>query len=53
MILTSFQVKNKLEKVQFFQDNFLVSNIGIKVILNIYFLIFNNIDKLFVKKKVI
>lgn len=49
MILASFQVKNKLKTARFFQKIFLVTNINIIVILNMFFLALNNADILFIK----
>lgn len=42
MVLASFQVENKFEKICFFQKIFLLTNINAKVVLKIYFLIFSN-----------
>lgn len=51
MVLTNIQVKNMLEKARFFQRTFLVANISVSVILNMLFLIFGNINILFIEWK--
>ena len=53
MIIATFQVIDKLGKAWFFQETFLLANISIKVILEMLFLIFNNIDVQFAKKDLI
>ena len=42
IVLANFQVKNKLGKARFLQKMFLLTNISMKVILRISFLILNN-----------
>lgn len=44
MVLTSFQVKDKLKKARFFQKTFLLTNTSVEVILGMPFLILNNVD---------
>ena len=44
MVLASFQVEDKLEKAQFFQETFLVVDISTKVVLGILFLTLSNAD---------
>lgn len=51
MVLASFQVKDKLKRVWFFQKSFLLADISVEVILGIFFLIFSNIDIQFVEKE--
>ena len=49
MVIAGFHVINKLNKVQFFQEIFLLANTNIKVILGISFFILSNIDVQFNK----
>ena len=42
IILTSFQIEDKIENNQFFQKTFLLANFSIKMILEIFFLTLNN-----------
>lgn len=51
MVLTSFQVKNKLGKTRFFQETLLIADIGMEVILDMPFLTLSNIDILFAKQE--
>lgn len=51
MVLASFQVKNKLEKAQFFQKTFFILNTRMAEILNMIFLIVSNANVLFAKKE--
>ena len=51
MIITGFQVINKLNKIWFFQEIFLLANISIKMVLKISFFIVSNIDVYFNKRK--
>ena len=44
MVLANFQVEDKLQKVWFFQETFLLSNISAEVILDILFLTLSNAD---------
>lgn len=37
IVITGFLVYNKLEKIQFFENTFLLANISIKMILKIFF----------------
>lgn len=53
MVLTSFQVENKLEKAQSFQETILLANIHTEIIFEILFLIFNNANMSFLKQKFI
>lgn len=52
MVLASLQVEDKLERAWFFYKSFLLLNISVKVILEIFFLIFSNIIIWFNKKEV-
>ena len=45
-----FQIENKVNKSKFFWKTFLVTNIKFEVILEIFFLKFNNINISFSKK---
>lgn len=51
IVLANFQVQDKLDKAQLFQMIYLVVNTSVAVILNMFFLIFNNTDMLFVERK--
>ena len=44
IVVASFRVENKLERAQFFYETFLLANIGIKVILGMFFLTLSNAD---------
>lgn len=44
MIIANFQIEKKPKKAQFFQKTFLLANISIKMVLEIFFLTFNNIN---------
>lgn len=43
IVLASFQIKNKLKKTHFFQKTFLLTNLNIKVVLEMLFLNLSNI----------
>ena len=51
MVSASFQINDKLEKVWFFQKTFLLTDFNLKVVLEIFFLTFNNTNILFVEQK--
>lgn len=51
MVLTRFQVKNKLEKARFFQETFLLINTSAELEVEMLFLTFTNIKVLFLKQK--
>lgn len=53
MVITSFQIKDKFKKANFFPKTFLIANISIKVVLKIFFFIFNNANIFFANKKLI
>lgn len=53
MVLANFQVKDKSKKAQFYQKTFLVADISAKMILDMLFLTFSNVDLLFVRRKLI
>ena len=42
MVVASFQVKNKFEKIWFFLKMFLLADLNIKIVLKTPFFIFNN-----------
>lgn len=42
MILANFQIEDKLKKVQFFQESFLLADISMKVVLKMPFFILIN-----------
>ena len=51
MVLTSFQVEDKLKKTRFFQETFLLADISTEMVLGIPFLTLSNADVQFVEKK--
>ena len=51
MVLVNFQVEDKLGRVRFFQETFLLADISVKVVLGMPFLTFSNANIQFVKKK--
>ena len=51
MVLASFQVEDKLRRIQFFQETFLLANIDTKVVLGMSFLTLSNVDIQFVEKE--
>lgn len=53
IVLVIFQIKDKLGKVRFLQDIFIVADINMKVIPSIFFLTFNNANVLFAEQKLI
>lgn len=44
MVLPSFQIENKLDKIGFFQKIFLLIATSINIVLEIFFLIFSNVN---------
>lgn len=44
MVLTDFQVEDKLNEAQSFQETFIIANNTLKVILGMFFLTFSNVD---------
>ena len=53
MVITVFQIVNKLDCSRFFYETFLLADIIIKVILGILFLTLSNADVEFAKKELI
>lgn len=51
MVLISFQIENKLEKAQYFQETFLLANIGLEMVLKMPFATVSNSDVLFLEQK--
>ena len=51
IVLASFQVEDKLGRIQFFQEMFLLANISAEVVLGMPFLIFSNADIQFIEKE--
>ena len=51
IVLVDFQVEDKLGRVRFFQETFLLADISAEVVLGMPFLIFSNADVQFVEKK--
>ena len=50
MIITNFQIKNKANRLKFFEKTFLIADIKFEVILKMFFLKISKIDILFGKK---
>ena len=50
MIIADFQIKDKVNRLRFFQKIFLVTNTKFEIILEMFFLKFNNADISFGKK---
>ena len=53
IVLTSFQVEDKLRKAQFFQETLLLANINAEIVLDMLFLTLSNVDVQFVEKELI
>ena len=53
IVIASFLLQDKLEKVQFFQKTFLVANTQIKVVLGMRFLILNNVNIWFAERELV
>lgn len=53
MAIIKFLVHNKLDRIWFFEENFLLTNISIEVVLEILFLSFNNANMQFGIRKLI
>lgn len=51
MVLVNFQITNIFKKALFFQYIFLLTDTNIKVVLDIFFIIFSNTDVLFAEQK--
>ena len=51
LVLASFQMDDKLERVRFFQETFLVIDIRTEIVLDMLFLTFSNADVQFVGKE--
>ena len=51
MVLANFQVEDKLGRIWFFQETFLLANISAEVVLNMPFLTLSNADVQFVEKE--
>lgn len=51
MVITYFQVQNKLKKTRFFKKIFLVPDTSMEVVFGLFFLNFSNINMVFVEKK--
>lgn len=51
IVLASFKVENKLGKSRFFQETFLLANTSMEVVLDMFFLTFNNTDIRFVEQE--
>ena len=53
IVIASFLLQNKLGKVRFFQETFLVADIRIEVVLRILFLTFSNADIRFTERELV
>ena len=53
IVLASFQVEDKLGKIRFFQETFLLADINMEVVLGILFLILSNADIQFTERELI
>ena len=53
MVLASFQVEDKLNRTQYFQETFLLADISVEVVLQMPFLTLNNADIQFTEKEFI
>ena len=51
MVLASFQIEDKLGKIRFFQETFLLANISAEVVLGMPFLTLSNADVQFIEKE--
>ncbi len=51
IIIAGFFVQNKLKKVKFFKETFLLADTTIKVVLKMFSLIFSNVDIWLIKKE--
>lgn len=53
IVLANFQIKDKLGRTRYFQEMFLLASTGIEVVLEMFFLNFNNTNVSFLKWKLI
>ena len=53
MVIADCSVKNKLERVRFFQKTFLLANISLKVVLGMFFLTLSKADIRIAKQKLV
>ena len=53
IVIADYSVKNKLERVQFFQKTFLLANIGLEVVLRMHFLTFSKVHIRFVERELV
>ena len=51
MVIAAFQVVDKLDRSQFFQETFLLADISIEVVLGMPFITFSNADVQFTKEE--
>ena len=51
MVIAGFEVEDRLGKVRFFQELFLLANTSMEVVLGMLFLIFSNADIQFTEKE--
>ena len=51
MVIVNYSVKYKLGKIRFFQETFLLANISLEVVLQMFFLIFGRTDVRFIEQK--
>ena len=51
IVIAGFSVQNRLEKVRFFEETFLLADTSIEMVLRMPFLTFSDVDIRFVEKK--
>lgn len=49
IVIIDCLVQNKLKKIRFFQENFLLTNISLEIVLEIFFLIFSKANIYFIE----
>ena len=53
MVIVDCSVQDKLGRVRFFQETFLLANIGLEVVLGIFFLTFSKANIRFAEQKLV
>ena len=53
IVLTDFQLEDKLGRARFFQETFLLADISVEVVLDMPFLTLSNADIQFIEKELI
>ena len=51
IVIANYSIKDKLKRVRFFQETFLLTNISLKMVLEILFLSFSKADIWFTKRE--